>query len=68
MSHQTSEMEQDFLFYFMSGQLTGAPVLIVYDRRPVFTYPRYTMHMLEYVIVRAKITSPETTSSLTTNL
>ena len=35
----------------------GAPGLIGYDRRPVFTYPRYTMHMLEHVIVRAKITN-----------
>ena len=35
----------------------GAPGLIGYDRRPVFTYPRYTMHMPEHVIVRAKITN-----------
>ena len=35
----------------------GAPGLIGYDRRPVFTYPRCTRHMLEHVIVRAKITN-----------
>ena len=44
--------------------------LIGCDRRPVFTYPRYTMHMLEHYMKRAKITNSgrEKTSSLTTNL
>ena len=44
-------------FFFSCLRSIGAPGLIGYDRRPVFTYPRYTMHMLEHVIVRAKITN-----------
>ena len=43
---------------------SGAPRLIGYDHRPVFTYPRYTMHMLEhYIVPKLRTPAGEMTSS-----